>query len=231
MTSAQGPFERPDFVAACARLAEVLSIRPLTTWPGTRRTPIRSPFKASWVSTLEMLATELRAIRASAATLELAIHERDVRRDGMLRADARPGHDGVVLSFYHHVAGPLRYPCDTYDDWQDNVRALALGLHALRTVDRYGISPRSEQYAGWKRLTAGTPVKPLAPEAAAAVLLRYHGGKRTSAQLLAHPELARAAYREATQRTHPDRAGGDRSHFEAVNDAWKSLAAHHGVEP
>jgi hypothetical protein len=35
--------------------------------------------------------------------------------------------------------------------WQDNLRAVALGLEALRRVERYGIAQRGEQYAGWRR--------------------------------------------------------------------------------
>ena len=37
-----------------------------------------------------------------------------------------------------------------------NLRSIALGLKALRAVDRYGVSRRGEQYAGFRAaLTAG----------------------------------------------------------------------------
>lgn len=50
----------------------------------------------------------------------------------------------------------LVYATDVCDFWQHNVRSIALGLEALRAVDRYGISRRGEQYAGFRAaLTAG----------------------------------------------------------------------------
>lgn len=44
----------------------------------------------------------------------------------------------------------LVYATDCCEFWQHNVRSIALGLQALRAVDRYGISRRGEQYAGFK---------------------------------------------------------------------------------
>jgi hypothetical protein len=44
----------------------------------------------------------------------------------------------------------LVYATDACDFWQHNVRSIALGLAALRAVDRYGISRRGEQYAGYR---------------------------------------------------------------------------------
>lgn len=44
----------------------------------------------------------------------------------------------------------LVYATDVCDLWQHNVRSVALGLEALRAVDRYGISRRGEQYAGFR---------------------------------------------------------------------------------
>lgn len=44
----------------------------------------------------------------------------------------------------------LIYACDVCDFWQHNVRSIALGLGSLRAVDRYGISSRGEQYAGFR---------------------------------------------------------------------------------
>jgi len=46
----------------------------------------------------------------------------------------------------------LRNVCD--EDWRHNVRSIALGLEALRAVDRYGISRRGEQYAGFRAALA-----------------------------------------------------------------------------
>ena len=34
-----------------------------------------------------------------------------------------------------------RYATDAYGDWKSNLRAIALGLEALRAVDRYGLAP------------------------------------------------------------------------------------------
>ncbi len=50
----------------------------------------------------------------------------------------------------------LVYATDACEFWQHNVRSIALGLEALRAVDRYGISRRGEQYAGFRAaLTPG----------------------------------------------------------------------------
>jgi hypothetical protein len=49
----------------------------------------------------------------------------------------------------------FQFAVDKFATWQDNLRAIALGLEALRKVDRYGITKNSEQYTGWKQLEAG----------------------------------------------------------------------------
>lgn len=126
--------------------------RPLAAWPGPmvgqRR---RSPFRAGQSATLLLLEGELDHLSASGAVLELAVSEDDLRRDGQPRANAHIAHPGVILSFDSRH-GPLSFPCDTYTDWHDNLRAIALALQALRQVDRYGVTSRAEQYSGWKQL-------------------------------------------------------------------------------
>jgi hypothetical protein len=117
-----------------------------------------SPFSASWSNTVSLLSKELRAHGASQAVLEIDFREQDLRLDGLPRSDRRARSDGIVLSFKAlRVPGhpQLRYEVGTYAKWQDNVRAIALGLESLRAVDRYGITKRGEQYAGWKALSAG----------------------------------------------------------------------------
>lgn len=66
-----------------------------------------------------------------------------------------------MATFWLRVVGAVRAGgregsgTDAFPHWQDNVRAIALGLEALRKVDRYGIGKRGEQYVGWRALPAG----------------------------------------------------------------------------
>lgn len=140
-----------------ADLARLLTFRPLER-------PIdcsfhAAPFTASWSSTINTLTKELRAHGARNTVLEIDFRESDLRLDGLPRADRRAASPGIVLSFdAHKVPGRphLRYEVGTYATWQNNIRAVALALEALRAVDRYGVTRRGEQYAGWRQLVAGT---------------------------------------------------------------------------
>lgn len=122
-----------------------------------------SPFSAPWSATVELLADELRHLGAKQIVVELALalRENDVRLDGMPRADARLASAAVRISF-ESKWGPLRYETAEFDSaswrggpgWQANLRAIALGMQALRAVDRYGVSKRGEQYRGWRQIAA-----------------------------------------------------------------------------
>ena len=139
-------------------LAELVTFRPLErplTGAGTGER--QSPFRADWSTTVADLAGELRAVDATDVVLQIDVTEAELRLDGLPRASARPGSPGVVLSFRAmDVDGSpsLRYAVATYSTWQDNMRAIALGLRALRAVDRYGVTTSGEQYAGWRALPA-----------------------------------------------------------------------------
>lgn len=140
-------------------------IEPMPRWPyrdtGDQRKS--NPFRAKFDDTLRLLEDELDRLDVTGAVaVRVVAHEADVRRDGMLRARAEVLHPGVALSFDSPTAGALTYPCDQFygryygeTDWQVNLRAIALGLEALRKLDRYGIAGRGEQYAGWRAIEAG----------------------------------------------------------------------------
>ena len=182
------------------------TVRPIDEWPGPQtRGRRRSPFRASWGSTASLLRRELDALQARNTVLMIAVEESDIRLDGLLRANARPRHPGVVVAFDSRY-GPLKYATDTFSDWQDNVRAIALGLEALRKVDRYGITKRGEQYTGWKQLESGNGVV-MSAEKAREILAGYGG------------------WRDALKATHPDH-GGDPERFQRVQQARAVLAAH-----
>lgn len=179
--------------------ARWLRARPLTTWPGGAMTPSRerrrAPFRAGVPATLGQLRRELDHLGAREAVLELAIGEGDIRLDGLPRASARAEHPGVVLSFESRH-GPLRYAVDRFDVWQDNLRAIALGLESLRRVDRYGMSGDGQQYRGWLALEAGGSLAARGRE-----LIAHHGSVAA-----------------ALKATHPD-TGGDPDDFAAVQAA------------
>jgi len=174
-----------------------------------------SRFKASFGTTVALLSRELHMLGATAIALEIGLREGDIRNDGFPRADRRMQHSAVRLSFTSPW-GPLQYETNEYRDWEDNLRAIALSLEALRAVDRYGVSKRGEQYRGWKQLpmTVADPADSIATSAHAREWLNgFRRGTESDAEAL----------RTAIRKTHPD-AGGDDVSFRKTMRAKEVLA-------
>lgn len=194
-------------------------LRPLSRWDGpvtTYRT--FTPFSASWTSTHTMLRKEAEHLGADLVLIEIDADPNQFRLDDNLRANARVNSPRCAVSFTGRH-GPMRLQCDTFTTardaqyaWQANVRAVALGLEALRKVDRYGIARSGQQYTGWTAIGSGTPMpapdRPMTPLEALEVL--GIGGT-----LNPSPQTVRDAYRDAARRTHPDN-GGDPAAFRQV---------------
>jgi len=185
------------------------TVRPLGTWTGPATPPDRRrsarSFSAPWPATLDLLERETRLLGARLVVLQVDVRAGEIRRDGMIRADARGGHPGVRVAFDSHH-GPLTYASDAYLHWQANTRAIALGLEALRAVDRYGISKSGEQYRGWAAIEAGPA---MSAEQAARVLAQAAAGWWTAGDVLGSPAARKDAWRAAARRHHPDVAGDD----------------------
>lgn len=174
-----------------------LRCMPLGAWPPEFEgvTGWTDPFRSSWTDTLTLLERELEKLGATEVVIEAPFRDDDIRIDGWPRANARPSGPGVIINF-DSEHGPLRYGTAKFPNWQSNVRAIALGLEALRKVDRYGISKRGEQYSGWKQLGGGSDLAQRGRE-----LIAEHGGETA-----------------ALKATHPD-LGGDPDDFRAVQEA------------
>lgn len=134
-------------------------IEPLGPW----HRPVTEPrlpayrFSASWSDTMGLLETELRHLDVDGTVaIRVDVQRGAIRRDGMLKADARVKFPGIAISFTCRH-GALTYATDAYDHWHANIRATALSLVALRAVDRYGISRTGEQYAGWRAIEGPRP--------------------------------------------------------------------------
>jgi hypothetical protein len=214
-------------------------VRPLGAWLERVTNPRRGShvFKASWVDTLDLLGRELEYLGARRVVLQVDVLAGDIRRDGMLRANARVGFPGVRVAFESKY-GPLTYATDAHEShygwatlsgWQANVRAVALGLEALRAVDRYGVTRRGEQYRGWAAI-AMAPAG-LTVDEAAELLARWaepdSDEKRQAAERAIRRREAGAvvtAYKRAARRAHPD-AGGDVDTFDRLTKARDLLEA------
>lgn len=204
---------------------------PIERWSGPMtRNRKRSPFDSSWTATQDVLDRELRHLQARDILLQMAVTQRECRNDGWIRADARPSHPGIIITFESRKVGrSLSYPCDTFGDWQSNVRAIALGLEALRKVERYGISPNNEQYTGWAQLPpAGGSSVTMTANAAAVIVVELEGLGANPELILRRDDLYRIAYRNAAKRAHPD-AGGSVDGFQRLQVARGVLDRHHGL--
>ena len=195
-------------------------------WPG-KRTAYRkkAPFKTQWARTLHILDRELRHLGARKVQFALAIRLGDLRQDGMLRADARPG-PAVIVSFLDRDGQRQAYPCDTFAWWQDNLYAIAVVLEDLRRAERYGVQSALLR-AGFKALPAVT-TPTISVERAAETVARYSGVGFGA--VLADAVVAKAAMRAAAARTHPDVAGGRADDFSLVQECKRILQAHHGKD-
>lgn len=197
-----------------------LKIRPIESWPGelrgraSRKSP---PFQSSYTGTLEVLDRELRMLRATVTVVQLAVNEGQVRRDGKLYARVHPDHPGVILSF-DTKAGHFRYACDMFSHWHANLRAIALGLEALRKIERYGIGSGTEQYTGFLQLETAPSMT------FDDALTLFADWNNESKPLLRQGWWERRAefYRAASKATHPD-TGGSVAAFDRMRTALRII--------
>lgn len=203
-----------------------MRLRPIDTWPMAHTSPRRySPFNSTFTSTLQLLEQELRRLDPKDAqyppsVLQLALQERDFRKsDGMPRAGSSPSHPGVILTIEPRNKPVMTLPCDTFQHWHDNLRAIALTLEALRKIERYGVTRNGQQYRGWQAIEA--KAEPNMTVAAAIQVLMEIG---ELPEPTTHDEMARAL-RSAKGRAHPDRHDGHRTLWDRLEVAEKVLRA------
>lgn len=197
--------------------------------------------------TEQLLRREADMLDASDVIIEVDLPERAFYSDGTgVKGNARqPDFPGVIVRLIGTRFGDLRYSCDEFTQrwqgempgWAANLRAIALGLDALRQVERYGIARRGEQYVGWGELPPGTPMSAggaqrpqMTLDRAAAVLAGATDGLVTAPNVLSDPDDARLAYRMAAKRWHPDAYGGSADTWAQVDEAWQLIEKHHSAD-
>lgn len=197
----------------------VFQVKPLEDRTGFKGNPKRSPFKSYWASTLQLLERELAHLRAENVIVEVDCLPGAIRLDGQLYANAKVNSPAVRLHF-DTDDGHLNFPTDAFNTWQDNIRAIALGLEALRKIERYGIGRGDEQWRGFLALESGTGIAlgGMTRDEAIRIIDDHQLGDWQ----LDGPGGARA-YRIARAAVHPDRHDGDRTLWDDVETAAKVL--------
>lgn len=206
---------------------------PIETWPGPETKPRIAPlFKAGYADTIKLLRSELEMLGAKGAVSMQVVTRNgatDLRRDGVLRAQAQISHPGVRISF-ESKHGPLTYATDQYekghfnqmDSWKANLRAIALSLQALRAVDRYGVSKLGEQYRGWLAIENSSQSN----DELERILEHYAGSdalQMVAEQQIEGRERLKMLWANAKKRTHPDISNGDRTAWDAATAAAEAL--------
>lgn len=189
--------------------------------------PEISRFSASWTSTLVDLRREASYLEAREVVICAEVPSSALRLDGGLRADARPSSPGVEVFLPETRQGAVRFRSGRYKGsgshgylpgWQANVRAVALGMEALRAVNRYGIAEDGEQYRGWQALPPGTPMPAAKLTYEQALRIMWPTGPAPTKSGAVPDDLVRARWRLLSRQHHPD-AGGDPAAFRRLTEA------------
>ena len=194
--------------------------RPIDKWPWKQRASWQrksTPFGATFTQTLDLLESELTHLRAKDIVIQAQTEMSQIRNDGWMKSNARVDGPAVILTFESR-GSVYSYPCDTYNHWHANLRAIALSLEALRKVDRYGVTSNSEQYQGFKRLAAADPAAER--NAALEVLAKLSGMFLSGAP---EPETIDSAYKAAARRCHPDVPGSSPEEWAKLRAAMSIL--------
>jgi len=131
--------------------------RALATWPYEPRPRGPSLFRTSWDGSLKKLEDEIERIAGDDVVIGIVCDPGEISFSGALKAGGRAKvrHAGAEVSFELPGRGRVIFHTDAYPSLHANLHAIALGLEALRAVDRHGITSSAEQYAGFAQLTAG----------------------------------------------------------------------------
>lgn len=170
--------------------------RPLPAWPYPLRARSASTFRTGWDGSLAKLEDEIGRIKGDDVVIGVVCDASAISFSGALKAGARTQvkYRGAEVSFSLPGRGRVVFYTDAYPTLHANLHAIALGLEALRAVDRHGITSSAEQYAGFAQLAAGGP-DPLRGKA----LVDAAGGVR-----------------QAQRKHHPDAGGASRDFVDVI---------------
>jgi hypothetical protein len=181
------------------------------TWPmGRQRT--RWPEGARFRTTLGAAIREVQAEVSRLGGTGLIISSNlPLRRDGMPYANASQPQDRGVAVYFTYKKRPMCFACDRWKAVEDNMKAIAKTIDALRGIERWGSGQMVEQaFTGFVALPA--PEQPWQT-------LGLDTSNPTREQI-------DAAHRRLASQHHPDK-GGDPQKMASINTARDELYRRH----
>jgi hypothetical protein len=164
----------------------------------------RSQFKTTLGRAIADVSGEVRRLGGSALVISSNL---ELRRDGLPYADSRVPTDPAVAVYFTLKKKPMCFACDRWNRVEENMRAIALTIGALRGIERWGSGSMLEQaFSGFAALPA--------PEQPWQVLGVKHD---------ANPGDIERAYRGLAARFHPDKPDGDAEKMARINRARDQL--------
>lgn len=181
-------------------------------------------FRSKYLDTLNGLESELTKLGAKQITVQAGFKREQIRNDGWPYSSAKPEHPACSVQFVDRKGNQLAFRAIKYTRYEDNLRAIAMTLEALRAVDRYGVV-EGEQYAGFKQIGAADPTQAGFSRQHAAAFVANMVGYSQSYVLNADKQVLDEIYRTAAKRSHPDVTGGGDQDFKSLQLAMQVLRA------
>lgn len=136
-----------------------------------------------------------------------------LRKDGLPFSDqAQPADPGIAV-YFTHKDRPICMACDYWAYVEDNMRAIALTLDAIRGMARWGAAEVEATFTGYAALPAPAPT---------ALWSEVLGVER-----FCKWDDVEAAYREKAKVHHPDR-GGKPDDWYAIQTAYEQAKQERG---
>jgi len=183
-------------------MSDVIEAYPLTWPPGRPR--MKYPEPSNFDVTLGKAIQDVRAEVDRLGGRGLIISSNlQLRRDGLPYANSSQPEDRAVAVYFKYKGKPMCFACDRWNRVEDNMRAIAKTIDALRGIARWGTGDMIEQaFTGFAALPA--------PESWWQVL-------GLSGPNVPREEIEQVHRRLAMQH-HPDR-GGDADKMARINRA------------
>lgn len=177
-------------------------------WPRTNY-PKHSKFRAgSAYSEGTDIMRQLKLMKASNVVISSNMR---YRADGLPYVNQNVHDSGIAV--YFDLQGEQQcIPCDRWSRLEDNLRAIAKTIEALRGIERWGAKEMvTAAFRGFKALPESTIVTPYESKLWYEVL---------EVSAFASIETVKAAYRSMLLKHHPDQ-GGDINKFNEIQEAYK----------